>query len=633
MLMRRLWVYCAGIAIGGFAANLALAKTPTAAEALRFKPVQEDVDFDVPSSADIEKCRIDTYSQGKTRGFVVFDENNQILRRFLDTDANNSIDQWCYFKNGIEVYRDIDSDGNGKADQYRWYGTAGIRWGIDRNEDNQIDSWQQISAEEVTEEIVAAVRNQDQARFERVLLNAEELKSLDLAEVMSTKLSRSVADGTKDFPDILKKQKVITSESKWVSFGGGKPGAVPGSKADVVVYDNVAAVVENDKKHVQIPIGTLVKVGEGWRVIDAPRALLDETGATPLVGTFFQAPLATGVDDGNGGLRAVNPALQKLVGELETLDKELAGTTDKTKLRKLHTQRAEAVEQIIDLAEGDDKDTWLRQHVETVTAAVQMGVFPEGQERLQKLMAKLSKQQDREESVVFLGYRLLQVEYTQSLEGAKDSEIPKIHAAWMEGLETLVKQHSNTAQAAEPILALAQEYEISGKEDTAIEWYGKLVKGYPDSEFARKANGGRMRLQSIGNRWMISGPTIDGKGTLNPSALAGKVVVVQYWATWCDQCKKDFSTLKSLQAKYGKQGFQVVSVNLDIDRNDALKVLKTTPLPWPTLYEPGGFEGRFANEMGVFTLPLTILVDQQGKVVSRNITVDELDAEVKKLLK
>ena len=74
-----------------------------------------------------------------------------------DTNGDNLVDQWSYFRDGIEVYRDIDANFNGKADQYRWLGTAGTRWGLDKNEDGKIDTWKNISAEEVTAELVAAM--------------------------------------------------------------------------------------------------------------------------------------------------------------------------------------------------------------------------------------------------------------------------------------------------------------------------------------------------------------------------------------------------------------------------------------------------------------------------------------------
>lgn len=109
-------------------------------------------------------------------GYVVKDPNGLILRRFLDTNGDNKLDQWCYYKDGIEVYRDIDTDSNSKADQYRWFNTAGSRWGVDKNEDGVIDYWQAISPEEVTAEVVAALANQDVARFSRVLLSPKNSK-------------------------------------------------------------------------------------------------------------------------------------------------------------------------------------------------------------------------------------------------------------------------------------------------------------------------------------------------------------------------------------------------------------------------------------------------------------------------
>ena len=630
---RRLWGFVAASAYTLGACTFAWAKPPTAAEALNLSPVQKEVDFDAPKAAEIGKCTLKSETASKLRGFVVYDENGQLLRRFLDSNGDNSIDQWCYFRDGIEVYRDIDSDGNGKADQYRWLGTGGTRWGLDKDEDSKIEAWKQISAEEVTEEIVAALRTKDLARFKRVLLSSDELKTLDLPAERIIDLERSVTDAIADFAEIAKKQKVVEGKTKWISFEGGKPGVVPAAsgKNDVVVYDNVAAMVDTESKHAQVAIGTLIRIDGSWRAIDVPRSL-DDPNASAVTGIFFQAPLAR-AQEGTAGNESISPELQKLVTELEKIDKELAAAKETSKVNKLNASRADLIERIIELAPADEKDTWVRQYAESVTAAAQTGSFTDGAERLKKLMAKLSKNEGQVDLLPFLGYRALQIDYQLSLKDAKNDDIPKIAQVWMDGLEKLVTTYGTSSQAAEPMLALAQECEIHGKEEAAIQWYSRILKDFKESEFAQKALGGKMRLESIGNRWIISGPSIDGKGSLTAAQLAGKVVVVQYWATWADQCKQDFDTLKKLQAKYGKQGFQVVGVNLDTDRADAQKLLKSSSLPWPNLFEPGGFDSRYANEMGVFSLPLMILIDKQGKVVSRNITADELDGELKKLLK
>ena len=94
---------------------------------------------------------------GKSSGWVVLGPEGQTLRRFVDSDGNNYVDQWRYFKNGIEVYRDLDATNNNKVDQSRWLNTGGSRWGLDPNEDGRIDSWKVLSAEEASREAVRAL--------------------------------------------------------------------------------------------------------------------------------------------------------------------------------------------------------------------------------------------------------------------------------------------------------------------------------------------------------------------------------------------------------------------------------------------------------------------------------------------
>jgi len=113
----------------------------------------------------------------------------------------------------------------------------------------------------------------------------------------------------------------------------------------------------------------------------------------------------------------------------------------------------------------------------------------------------------------------------------------------------------------------------------------------------------------------------------------GNVVLIQYWATWCEPCKADMAALKELFARYGRSGFSIVGVNLDSSVQELSAYLTENKLPWPQIFEEGGLDSRPANELGILTLPTMILVDKQGKVVNRNIHVVELDRELKKLIR
>src|SRR5262245_30710953 len=202
------------------------AASPTVDQALKLAPIQKDVDFDVPSAADAPKCTIKAEKLSGQTGWVVRDPNGQILREFVDTNGDNVVDRWSYFKDGIEIYRDIDENFNGKADQYRWLNTAGIRWGLDKDEDGKIDSWKQISPEEVTAEVVMALRDKDPARFARVLLTPTEAKSLGLGQAKTKQLLDKIGAAPGAFADLVRRQSAIKQATQWVTFGGTRPGLV-----------------------------------------------------------------------------------------------------------------------------------------------------------------------------------------------------------------------------------------------------------------------------------------------------------------------------------------------------------------------------------------------------------------------
>src|SRR4051794_20687737 len=123
--------------VAGFAGT-ASAAAPSVEQALSLAPVQKDVEYARPDKAEAAKCTIKSEKIDGKVGWVVRSSGGDILRRFVDTNADNTVDQWSYYAEGIEVYRDIDSDYNGKADQYRWMNTGGTRWGIDKDEDGKV---------------------------------------------------------------------------------------------------------------------------------------------------------------------------------------------------------------------------------------------------------------------------------------------------------------------------------------------------------------------------------------------------------------------------------------------------------------------------------------------------------------
>lgn len=633
----RRWTIFAGAAAPFMFFGAAQAQ-PSAADALRLMPVQQGIAFDSPEKADIAKCKVEVETVGGIVGWVVRDAGGQLLRRFLDTNGDNKVDQWCYFANGIEIYRDIDVNYNNKADQYRWLGTAGLRHGVDENEDGKIDSWKAISPEEVTEELVIALRDADSARFQRLLLTADELQQLGLGADRYDDIKTKLATAAEKFAEVARKQSLVGKGAEWVSFGASKPGVVTagsdGSTKDVVVYDNVTAIVQSSKeKTSQLIVGTLVRVGDKWRLIDLPKNLLADANAQTVVGYFFQAePNRVGGEEGSEN-RGVSPEVQKQIAELAKVDKSLAAATSPTQIAKLNSERCDVLDQLIRATAGEDRSIWVRQYAETVSAAVQSGNFSAGVKRLDNLLETIKADPKLKEHIPFVEFRQMSAEYNLSLQpkAGEEPDFEKINTKWLNSLEAFVTQYASSPDAAEAMLQLAIGYEFSGKEEKALEWFGKIVSDFGSNDIAKKAAGAKRRLESVGKPISLQGSLVDGR-KFDVSAYRGKVVLVHYWATWCEPCKQDMALISTMLNRYPKE-FAPVGVNLDNEIGTAKSYVTTKKLSWPQLYDEGGLESRLANEMGILSLPTMLLIDKQGRVVNRNIHASEIEAELKKLVK
>lgn len=102
--------------------------------------------------------------------------------------------------------------------------------------------------------------------------------------------------------------------------------------------------------------------------------------------------------------------------------------------------------------------------------------------------------------------------------------------------------------------------------------------------------------------------------------LAGKVVLVDFWASWCGPCKQSFKTMKELHAKYATQGLVIVAISVDEEKADMEAFLKKQKVEFATLRDP---EGKFADAVGAYGLPMSFILDRTGKVHEIHTEFDE----------
>jgi thiol-disulfide isomerase/thioredoxin len=190
--------------------------------------------------------------------------------------------------------------------------------------------------------------------------------------------------------------------------------------------------------------------------------------------------------------------------------------------------------------------------------------------------------------------------------------------------------------------------EYSGSSELAVNTYrelGKILAAQKDekvTQMAAKFIGAARRLELKDNTMLVEGTTLDGK-PLDWSKYSGKIVLIDFWATWCGPCRAELPNVKKNYEAYHDRGFEVIGVSLDQKREDLDKFMDKEKLPWTIVTDdswnkeksaPGDgaklVPGQLANYYGVLGIPTLILLGKDGKAISLNARGETLTHELEK---
>jgi len=116
------------------------------------------------------------------------------------------------------------------------------------------------------------------------------------------------------------------------------------------------------------------------------------------------------------------------------------------------------------------------------------------------------------------------------------------------------------------------------------------------------------------------------------SSLNGKVVLIDFWASWCGPCREGNPYIQKLYKKYKANGFEVFAVSLDVNKALWLKAIRQDRLTYTQVIDPTGWLSKIAEKYFVDALPTNFLLDKSGKIVAINIEGKELFDKVKSLV-
>ena len=264
-----------------------------------------------------------------------------------------------------------------------------------------------------------------------------------------------------------------------------------------------------------------------------------------------------------------------------------------------------------------------KRELELLRIAVQLGSTNKVETLQQLEDEKLKDPSVPEEERVSLRVQALQRSLTQLMRSGKSEEIA---GAEEKGAREIIKEFPKREEGYEFLFDAARRMDEKKQRTIAEE----IVASAAPEDAKRGAKSLLKKLEAIGKPVALKFTAID-KREVDLAKMKGKVVLVDFWATWCGPCVAELPEVKEVYEKLHPKGFEIVGISLDADKDTLEEFLKRESMTWPQYFDGLRWQNKISQEFGIDSIPAMWLVDKKGILRSQDMR-GSLKEQVEKLI-